>query len=158
VLGELLAFSTELETHRRRQLGQRLWSFFDVEQILPNFRQAFQAIQSSDWEGAGHEALGRLIRAASTFTDEIVGDVYKEKDDFFLRARITEALEYGNWATEDDVKTVHEWAEATAKILDRRLLAEADTAFGEFRQAILAAHKTLPDPGYAVSLAGQPQR
>jgi hypothetical protein len=151
MLGELLAFSDAWEADRRQRLSEELFSFFDVEQILPQFRQAFQGIESSHWDGAGREALGQLIGSATTFADEIVGEVWKEKENFMTRARLSRALEYGG--SPDDEKAVHDWAEATAKILDRHLLAEADNAFGELRQAILAAHK-LPDPGYAVSLSG----
>jgi len=60
-----------------------------------------------------------------------------------------QALEHGKTHGEEQV--VREWAERLARILDRRLLAEADNACGALRQAVLAAHR-LPDPGYAFSL------
>ncbi len=149
LLGQLLAFSIEWEKERRDRLSDQLSSFFDIEQILPRFRQAFQALQASGWEEAGREALGQLVDAASTFAEEIVGPVWKEKENYVVRGQMLQALEHGKTHGEEQV--VREWAERLARILDRRLLAEADNACGALRQAILAAHR-LPDPGYAFSL------
>jgi hypothetical protein len=149
LLGQLLGFSIEWEVDRRRQLSQELRSFFDIEEILPRFRQAFQALQASAWEGAGHEALGRLIGGATAFAGDIVGPIWKEKENYIVRERMLNALSYGR--SDDDTKTVREWAERVAAILDRQLLAETDNAFGELRHAILTAHD-LPDPGYAIAL------
>jgi len=148
LLGQLLAFSIEWEDEHRQRVAEELQRFFDIEEILPRFRQAFQALQSSRWEGAGHEALTRLMDAATTFGDEIVGTVWKEKENYVVRTRIFRALSYGQ--SQGEVNMVYKWAESTAKVLDRRLLAEADNAFGELRNAVLAAHD-LPDPGYAVA-------
>jgi hypothetical protein len=150
LLGEVLTFSVEWEDERRRQLERMIRRFFDVEEILPRFRQAFQALESSGWDGAGHEALGRLVGAASRFRDEIVGPIWKEKENYVVRARIFKALSFGQ--SQEEVEALHEWAEEIAAVLDRHLLAEADNAFGELRNAILAVHD-LPDPGYAVALA-----
>jgi hypothetical protein len=149
LLGEVRAFSTKWEDERRRRLENDLRLFFDVEEILPRFRQAFQALQSSGWDGAGREALGRLIGTASTFGDEIVGPIWKEKENYAMRARIFSVLSFGQ--SPEEAEIVHEWAERIAAVLDRHLLAQADNAFGELRNAVLAAHD-LPDPGYAVSL------
>lgn len=150
LLGEALAFSTKWDDERRRSLENELRRFFDVEEILPAFRQAFQALQSSGWDGAGEEALNRLIEAASSFGNEIVGPIWMEKENYAMRARIFNALSYGQSSDEADI--LHEWAERIAAVLDRHLLAQADNAFGELRNAVLVAHD-LPDPGYAVSLA-----
>jgi hypothetical protein len=148
MLGQLLALSTDWEADRSRELSGELSTFFDVEKIMPRFRQAFQGLRSSEWEGAGHEPLGRLLDAASTFGDEIAGRIRNEKEDLSRRSQLFISLKrHSEW----DVDYVRKWATRIADVLDRDLLAEADHAFGELRQAILAAHD-LPDPGYAVSL------
>jgi hypothetical protein len=149
LVGQLVAFSTRWDRERREQLGDHLELFFDVEQILPRYRQSFEALRTSAWQGAGHEALGRLVGAASTFGDEIVGPIWKEKENYVVRVRMLNALRYGK--SSHDADAVHQWAQRVAAVLDRGLLAEADTAFGQLRRAVLAAHD-LPDPGYAVSL------
>jgi hypothetical protein len=150
LLGQLLAFSIEWEAERRRRLNDELHSAFDTEVILPRLRQALQGLNSSDWEGAGHEPLNRLLNLAFTFGDEVVSPIWVAKALGGGREPIFRALEYGH--TPDDARVVHNWAENVASTLNRRLLADADDAFGELRRAVLAAHD-LPDPGYAVSLS-----
>ena len=150
LLGQLLTFSVEWSPDQRRRLSEELNAFFDIEQVLPPFRQALRGLESASLDGAGAEPVERVMAAATTFSEEIAGSIRLEKENYVSRRAISDALLYGR--SHEDEATVRQWAETLVQTLDRPLLAGADNAFGRVRQEILAAHD-LPDPGFAVALS-----
>lgn len=149
LLGQLLGFSASWDKERRGDLYDKLVGFFDREEILPHFRQALASLSYMQWDGAGGEALHRLVASAFTFDEEIAGTIRREKENYVIRIEMLSALQLG--ASIEEESLVRKWAERIVGLLDRGLLVEVDASYGELRQAILAAHD-LPDPGYAIAL------
>jgi len=148
ILGRLLVFDGRWEQDERSELLADLLEFFDTETVLPRFRQALAALENANVDEQVRAGLDRLLTKAGSFHGQ-VDEVTGRKSEFHIPRTVLDALRRG-----DDQESVEEivfWAEEYVDLLDRRVLAEADEAFGVLRQTVLSKHN-LPDPGWAVQV------
>jgi hypothetical protein len=147
LLGRILTFTLDWEPHRRQTTADEVVLFLDQEQILPYFRQAYGSLRGS-LAMEEDQALSSLLDCAHRFTFIVEAD-FRTKETYYERQQVLTRLLYAT--SEEEASWVRAWAEVKVNQLNRRLLADADEAFAELRQRIIATHD-LPDPGFAVGL------
>jgi hypothetical protein len=153
VMSDLRLFNVDWTAPRRDAVRERINRFAEQEKILPHIRESLEVltrtVARNEIDPKQKQPVQVLIGCATRILNAIGRDVtpFPSKE---ILVRFLDDIHAARTAVEAEVVRVN--AQRHLSVLERRILAEADIAFADLKEDILARNPGLPDPGWAVAL------
>jgi hypothetical protein len=157
-MAELRLFDSDWPTERREHVISRVNNFAGQEAILPVVRHSVAeleaALESPKSEDLGlpdfQEQLRELVACGRTILAAVGESPVTPFKDTTELTRFLDNIKRAK--TAEEVESVRHDLENALGVLDRRILASADKAFGELRFGVLRRYPSLPDPGWVTDI------